>query len=82
MNPNGPLWPIQRAGSHSGQPVADDVDAELLEAARLQGRLWGRVGADVSRKLRQHSPHWGSCLRQRMKLVAACLAGVKEGRSA
>ena len=53
----------------------------LARLAEAQGRAWARVGADVRAKLKVHSPHWPGDRRQKMKLVLACLAGAREGRS-
>jgi hypothetical protein len=63
-------------GDPRGQPPAEpDID-RLIRAAELMGQAWRRLGHDVPKKLRQHSPHWPG-RRDRARLVAACLAGAR-----
>jgi hypothetical protein len=61
-------WPSQGGG----------LSPRLVEAARIQGRMWRRGGADVAAKLRVRSPEWPGSPRQRVRLILAALAGALE----
>jgi hypothetical protein len=60
---------IMQAATRS-QGAGGRTDPELIRAAYIQGRLWGRLGVNWHDKMVNHMCHWPS-----VDLIMACWAG-------